>query len=211
MTTQGWILIVIALLLCGVSFYLFERDSKGLSKPILIYSIIAVLIVIGITASLTLIYKDNTFVFNLKRVCMLAILWPIAYIDFKEYRIPNAFITWGLVCRGLVLLPELFMEKIFLTNLISEVIAMVILLVGALLCRLMIKDSIGAGDMKLFIVMGLLLGLDGTWGAIFMSLIISFLFAVFLLLTKKKSRKDNIPFGPAIVLGTYISIFITGM
>lgn len=211
MTTQGWILIGIALLLCGVSFYLFERDSNGFSKQMLIYSIIAILIVIGISASLTLIYENNGFVFNLKRVCMLAVLWPIAYIDFKEYRIPNSFIIWGLVCRGLIIVPELFMEETFVSNLISEVIAAVILLGGAMICRLMIKDSIGAGDMKLFIVMGLLLGLDGTWGAIFMSLIISFFIAIFLMFTKKKSRKDNIPFGPAIVIGTYLSIFMTGM
>ena len=59
--------------------------------------------------------------------------------------------------------------------------------------------------------MGLMLGLDGIWGAVFASLVLSFLLAVFLLVTKKKSRKDVIPFAPAIVLGTFVSVFLTGM
>lgn len=211
MTIQGWILIGIVLILCGVSFYLFERESKKITKTMLIYSIVSIIAAIGITIALVVVYDDNSFVFNLKRVSMLAVLWPIAYIDFKEYRIPNAFIIWGLVCRGLIIVVELLMGEPILSNLISELIAVVILLAGTLICRLMIKDSIGAGDMKLFIVMGLLLGLDGVWGAVFVSLLLSFFIAVFLMVTKKKSRNDNIPFGPAIVLGTYISIFITGM
>lgn len=211
MTIQGWILMGLALLLCGVSFYLFQRDSKKVTKYMIVYSIIAILVVVGITITLIMLYEDNSFIFNLKRVSLLAILWPIAYIDFKEYRIPNAFILMGIVTRVLLLFLEFFMDEPIIVNLLSEIIAMVILVFGTVLCRLMIKNAIGAGDIKLFIVMGLLLGLDGTWGAVFISLIVSFFVAIFLLLFKKKNRNDNIPFGPAIALGTYISIFITGM
>lgn len=211
MTIQGWILIVLAFILCGVSFYLFKRDSKEMTKPMIIYSAISVFVVFGITLVLLFIYKDNTFAFNLKRVSLLAFLWPIAYIDYKEYRIPNTFILMGLVSRVLILMVELFMKEPMLLNIVSELIATGILVFGTVLCRLMIKNAIGAGDIKLFIVMGLLLGLDGTWGAVFMSLIVSFFVAVFLLISKKKSREDNIPFGPAIAIGTYVSIFITGM
>ena len=74
-----------------------------------------------------------------------------------------------------------------------------------------IKNGIGFGDMKLFIVMGLMLGLDGIWGAVFLALIVSFLIAAFALITKKKTRKDAIPFGPALVIGTYLSICLSGM
>lgn len=96
-------------------------------------------------------------------------------------------------------------------RLLSEGIAAAALLLASMLCRLCAKNSIGYGDMKLFIVMGLMLGLNGIWGAVFASLVLSFLLAVFLLVTKKKSRKDVIPFAPAIVLGTFVSVFLTGM
>ena len=98
-----------------------------------------------------------------------------------------------------------------LSYLLTEVIASAVLFLVAVLCALIVKNSIGGGDMKLFVVMGLLLGLQGTWGAIFLSLIVSFIVAVALLITRKKSRKDAIPFGPALAAGTYLSIFLTGM
>ena len=94
---------------------------------------------------------------------------------------------------------------------LSEVIAAAGLAAAALLCGLLLKGSIGFGDIKLFIVMGLLLGLEGIWSAIFISLIVSFIISVYLLATKKKSRKDAIPFAPALMIGTYISIIITGI
>lgn len=211
MHTSDVILIVLAILMCGVSFYLLEKDQSKITKSMLIYSVIAVLIVVGITLTLIYVYDDNTLIFNLKRICLLSILWAVAYTDFMEYRIPNKFIILGFIYRALLILPELILEEQILVNLISEIIATIAILLATGLCRLMIKNAIGAGDMKLFMVMGLLLGLDGIWGAIFMSLIISFVIAVFLLITKKKSRNDNIPFGPAIALGTFGSVFLTGM
>lgn len=211
MQVQEWSLVVIALLMCGVSCYLLVRDQGKMSKAMIVYSILSTIVVIGITITLFTIYEENTFVFNLKRIGILSILWVVAYIDYKEYRIPNSFVILGFVYRVLIIMPELLLEEEFVRNIIAEGIAVVALLLATGLCRLMIKNAIGAGDMKLFMVMGLLLGLDGIWSAVFMSLIVSFFIAVFLLATKKKSRNDNIPFGPAIALGTYLSIFLTGM
>lgn len=208
---EGWILITLALLMSGVSFYMLVRDQGKMSKPMVIYSIIATLVVIGITWTLIHIYEENTFAFNLKRVCLLGILWPIAYTDIKEYRVPNSFIALGLIYRGLIIPVELLMSEPFLASVLSEVVAIAILLGATVICKALIKNAIGAGDMKLFIVMGLLLGLEGIWGAMFSSLIISFFVAAYLLIRKKKSRNDNIPFGPAIALGTFLSIWLTGM
>ena len=85
------------------------------------------------------------------------------------------------------------------------------MLLAAVLCGVLIKNSVGFGDMKLFVVMGLLLGTQGIWSAVFLSLIVSFIAAVFLLATKRKTKKDAIPFGPALVLGTYLAAYLTGM
>lgn len=208
---ENWILIVLAVCLSVVSTYLLMRDQKERPKQMLIYCVIASLIVVGITWSLLYIYEENTFVFNLKRVCLLSVLWPIAYTDYKEYRIPNSFIVLGLIYRGLLVPIELLWSDSFLASIISEGIATVVLLIATILCGVFIKNAIGAGDIKLFVVMGLLLGLEGIWNAMFLSLIISFFVALYLLVRKKKSRSDNIPFGPAIAIGTFLSIWLTGM
>lgn len=181
-------------------------------RAALIYSVLMIVVAVGLALFITDFYSDNTFLFTLKRVVMLALLWPIAYTDFTAYRIPNLFIAAGLAARALVLVAEFFWERdTLLAYLLTEVIASVVLFLVAALCAFIVKNSIGGGDMKLFIVMGLLLGLQGTWGAVFLSLIVSFIIAVVLLATRKKSRKDAIPFGPALAVGTYLSIFLAGM
>ena len=187
------------------------KDGKP-PKGLLVYSAAMIAAAVGLSLFVTDFYSDNTFLFTLKRVIMLALLWPVAYTDFTAYRIPNLFIVTGIAARAAVLAAEFCWERdTLLSYLLTEVIASAVLFLVAVLCALIVKNSIGGGDMKLFVVMGLLLGLQGTWGAIFLSLIVSFIMAVALLITRKKSRKDAIPFGPALAAGTYLSIFLTGM
>lgn len=211
-------MILLTLILCGITFILMHKDMQKndekykIDKFIISYSVVATIIVAVIACTLQLKFQQNGFIFNLKRVCMLAVLWPVALIDYKSYRIPNQFIIFGLFSRALILPFELiFAEGNVMGTILADIIAAVALFVAAALCKVCIKNSIGAGDVKLFLVMGLLLGLDGIWSSIFMSLIVSFFIAVYLLLTKKKSRKDSIPFGPAIAVGTFISVFLGGM
>ena len=150
--------------------------------------------------------------FSLKRLCLIAVIWPAAYVDYKTYRIPNSLIGAGLTMRLVIFMLELFFygsQAWYI--LLPELIASGAVFLATALCNMMVKNSIGFGDMKLFILMGLMLGSEGIWGAIFLSLVIEFIMAAVLLLRKKKGRKDVIPFGPAIVAGTYISVFLTGM
>ena len=143
---------------------------------------------------------------------LLSVMWPIAYTDFKTMRIPNLFVGYGLVCRAVLLAFEVFWGHPYVwPYFLSELIAAGALLLAAVLCSLIVKGGIGFGDMKLFVVMGLMLGLEGIWNTILLSLLISFVIAVILLISKKKTRKDEIPFGPALVLGSYLSICLFGM
>ena len=218
-----YILPIITAFLCTVSFFLLYRDvsEHGLGektetakskKIVYIYSAIMIIITLGVSLLMITLYRENTIWTNVKCMALLCVMWPIALVDFKTYRIPNEFIIQGIVARVLIFPFELiFSENGVWQILLSEVIAAVALLVAALLCALVIKHSIGFGDMKLFVVMGLLLSLNGIWSAIFLSLIVSFIISAFLLITKRKTRKDTIPFGPALVIGTFLSICLTGM
>ena len=112
----------------------------------------------------------------------------------------------------ILIVPELIFENTYvLGNLITEVIAAVAISLAAFLCFICMKNSIGYGDIKLFIIMGLFLGMNGIWTAVFMSLIVAFFVAIFLLATRKKGKKDVVPFAPSIMIGTYISVILTGM
>lgn len=213
---------------CAMSLYLMVRDAedqqklnmegadpgttKPLTIPAVIYSVACMILTVLIAVFLPQVYPENGVWVNVKRLILLSVMWPVAYIDFKTLRIPNLFVVYGLVCRVVILIFEFFLDNPYIwPSFISEVIAAVALLVAAGVCALVVPDGIGFGDMKLFVVMGLMLGLDGIWGAIFLALIVSFFIAVYVLVTKKKTRKDAIPFGPALVIGTYLSICLSGM
>lgn len=189
-----------------------KPEEKRIPKSAWIYAVIMVCVTVGISFLFATLYKEQSMIANLKRLALLAALWPVAYIDLRSYRIPNAFIIFGLACRVILVIFELIFERRFIvSHLIPEGIAAAALLLASFLCSLFMKNAIGFGDMKLFAVMGLMLGLNGIWGAVFLSLIVSFIAAVILLITKKKTRKDAIPFGPAIVVGTFISVCLLGV
>ena len=79
------------------------------------------------------------------------------------------------------------------------------------LCIKIMKGGIGMGDIKLFSVMALFLSIDGLIPAVIFSFIISFFVAIYSLISRKKTKKDAIPFGPSLLIGTYLSIFLCGM
>lgn len=192
------------------------KDSKavcmGLPKDALIYSIVMLLITVGGSTLYVWVYRDITWIDAYKRMILLAVIWPVAYIDIKTYRIPNAYILFGVACRVIMIPIEFLVNgKAVWTTLLSEGVAAIAIFLAAVLCSLCVKNALGYGDIKLFMVMGLLLGLDAIWGAVFLALIISFVIAIVVLVTKKKTRKDVIPFGPAIVAGTYLAILVLGM
>ena len=54
-------------------------------------------------------------------------------------------------------------------------------------------------------------GFASSFSAIFMSLVLSMIASIYLLVKKEKSKKDTIPFAPFILLGTYVSVILTGM
>lgn len=69
------------------------------------------------------------------------------------------------------------------------------------------KGGMGAGDMKLFGVLGIVLGLQGTLLAFFLSCILGAIVGLLLIVLKVIDRKQPVPFGPYIVLASLITYF----
>jgi len=63
----------------------------------------------------------------------------------------------------------------------------------------------GGGDIKYMFVMSFFLGFRGVLVNMFIGFILGSIIGVLLILTKKKSRKDMIPFGPYLCLGSLIA------
>ena len=66
----------------------------------------------------------------------------------------------------------------------------------------------GFGDVKLMGALGLYFGLSNIISITLVSFLIGAILSVILLVTKIKKMDEYIPFGPFIVLGTFISIYV---
>ena len=65
----------------------------------------------------------------------------------------------------------------------------------------------GFGDVKLAFLIGLFLGFPKILVALFLAFFIGALIGIGLILTKKKTLKSEVPFGPFLVAGTFLALF----
>jgi prepilin signal peptidase PulO-like enzyme (type II secretory pathway) len=65
--------------------------------------------------------------------------------------------------------------------------------------------AMGGGDIKLAFAMGLILGLQGTAVAMLVAFNVAAALGLVLIATKKRGRRDQIPFGPFLVGGTVVA------
>lgn len=127
----------------------------------------------------------------------------VAIADVKFHVIPNIMTVTMMITQ---LLCSFFLVKsgINYVNVIAAVILAVILFFVSKISR----EQIGAGDIKLLIVISLIYGLSFTIYSMIFSLIIMIVFSVPLLIMKKVNLKSQLPFAPFYVFGALVYIFI---
>jgi len=67
---------------------------------------------------------------------------------------------------------------------------------------------IGEGDFRLGILMGLILGWKLTIVALFLGYILGAIVGIYVLVSKSKKMSSQLPFGPFLILGTMITLFL---
>ena len=129
----------------------------------------------------------------------------IAFIDLNQQIVPDVISLPGIVI-GFIL--SFFVSYISFINsalgiVVGGGIILIIGLAGSLIFK---KEAMGGGDVKLAAMIGAFLG----WRCIIISLFLGFflgaLTGIILIMTKIKKREDAIPFGPFIVLGSFITL-----
>ncbi|MCX6806956.1 MAG: prepilin peptidase [Candidatus Berkelbacteria bacterium] len=65
----------------------------------------------------------------------------------------------------------------------------------------------GQGDIKIGIIMGLILGYPNVLVALFIAYFFGALVGIFLIITKKKTMRSSVPFGPFLILATFATMF----
>ncbi|MCH8205629.1 MAG: prepilin peptidase [Chloroflexi bacterium] len=151
--------------------------------------------------------------FDFVVVCAaLSLLLVVGLIDLERGLILNRIVYPSIVAL-LVVAPfwsELGLPRTFFGSegLSSSLLNSVLAGLGAFLffmgITLAYPKGMGGGDVKLAGLLGLLLGYPGVLIALWIAVIAGGSVAVALLLTKKKGRKDAIPFGPFLSFGALV-------
>jgi leader peptidase (prepilin peptidase)/N-methyltransferase len=91
-------------------------------------------------------------------------------------------------------------------NMAQAAVGCAIGLVLFLLIAILSRGGMGLGDVKMAALMGIMLGFPSVLVAIFVAVIAGGITAILLLVTRKKGRKQAIPFGPFLALGTMLAL-----
>lgn len=109
----------------------------------------------------------------------------------------------------LFFLPLFIIERIFipLTPWWDSILGAVVGFLLLLLIAVISKGGMGGGDIKLYGVLGIALGLKSVLLSFFLAALLGGIYGVVALLLGKAKRGEPIPFGPFIVIGTLIAYF----
>lgn len=179
------------------------RNKKVRSS--IAYCVFTVLVLIIISA-VQLRYaceKDGTYVYSQIRLSML--FWGcylLGWIDYKERIIPNKIVLGLCIARIVLLAYELMINfEFWRSTLISYLLGALIgvMVIGAIL--LIAGKGVGMGDAKLFLVVGMYVGIEDIFAVMTYSFIASAVMVIVLLILRKVKLKDSMPMAPFVFLG----------
>lgn len=141
--------------------------------------------------------------------CLILIvgLFLIAWIDGHEKRIPNQILLVLFCIRSVLLVMECVIYGEYWTIFLTSS-ALGALMAGGmfLFCYMITRGSMGAGDVKLMTLVGYFIGSKFIFGTIFLTVATAAVYNLIALLLKKVSLKQEVPFGPFVLVGTVLML-----
>ena len=149
-----------------------------------------------------LIYnKYETSMQTLSYMMLVPFLIIISIMDFRTIYVYDIVILSGIIMQSVILL----LSKELRMGLMGNIKG---LCTGAILSYFLAKitKSLGDGDILFYGLCAFVLGKKYCLYLIFLSFIVGSIYGIFILLTRKKSIKSEIPFTPFISLATILII-----
>lgn len=208
-----------AILIAGLGFGSYKEITNGiekykpemfhtLHKKIIVYVIFSEILNVGLMA-LSYFYYNDKVIYAFKLALIFLWLITIAGIDRFCYVIPNRLILIGLITSFLFIACEIIFAGYPAFVSIKDYFFGFLFGTGIfLLSSILSRGSVGAGDIKLFSVLGLLLGWKAVFNLLFYSVLISAIFGVFVLILKKGDKKTMLPLAPFTYVGMVIILLL---
>ena len=161
-----------------------------------------------------IVFKYGISWMTLRNLIFVCILLGLSLVDFDTYEIPDGFIVLGIInwIAFLPLItgrigPEYLSSNVSFIPFVKDGILGGFIISGALLLLSMLfdkitgKESLGGGDIKLFFLVGLYLGLLESLFCLILACVLGIVFSLVV-------KNNRIPFGPAISSATFLTLMI---
>ncbi|TBN57845.1 prepilin peptidase [Glaciihabitans arcticus] len=159
---------------------------------------------LGLVEPVALILAGVAFLY------LASISVALALIDLDTHTLPNRIVLPSYIV-GAVLIVAASLVEGDLGSLIRAGIGLAAMFAAYFLMAIAYPGGMGFGDVKLAGVLGLYLAWLG-WGELaigfFAAFVLGGVFSLVLILAKKASRKSGIPFGPWMLVGAWVGIFV---
>lgn len=145
-----------------------------------------------------------------KVIFILLILQMVFITDIKLRIVPNLLVAIGFGFRLVLYIVEFFTSRDEFFNILkSDLIGFAFGFGFLLIVCLISRQAIGFGDVKLFGLIGITIGLQGTYMTLFIALVFSLIYGIVKIIKKQGNRKSQIPFGPFVFLGYLVVTFLS--
>ena len=183
-------------------------ESKDLTQTTIIV-ISTIITIAGFVSVLQIQNRISNPLGIAKMVTALFCMVGAACFDFREKRIPNVFPGVMAVLGVLFLLIGFLVSR---TGAVAYITSSVFAAAGCaiflVIAAFLTKQGIGAGDIKLITALALIGGVYTIIGTLFFGMTICCMYALFALLLKKKTIKEALPFGPFLLAGFVVMLFV---
>lgn len=154
--------------------------------------------------------RGDIFIY-LRAAFVNALCFAAALTDYKRRKIPNDLILAGIAVKVLIFVCEFVFcsHEVMIAKLKSDGLGFLLGFVMLLIIGIVSK-GLGFGDVKLFGVIGVMMGAGGVMNILFVSLLFSAIAGITMIVLRKKNFKSSMPMAPFILAGT-MTIEILGL
>ncbi|MDP7420585.1 MAG: A24 family peptidase, partial [bacterium] len=166
------------------------------------------------------LWGPSGFVPKLVGIILISTLIVITFIDIRFQIIPDLItlpgVVTGLLIHGMIHVSRLagWVDSPSLTgftfwdSLLGALVGGAVLWVVAVVSEMMYGQvGMGGGDVKLAALIGAFIGWKGVLRALLASFFLGALIGGFMMIIRVKKRRDYIPFGPFLALGSGVAFF----
>jgi len=107
-----------------------------------------------------------------------------------------------MLIRSGILVYEISQKTVYINNVISTLLLVISIFIVGVLMKIVIGNGIGFGDIKLLMVVTFYMGSVKSLDIIYSSILVMGVIDLIALVLRCKTRKDAMPFAPAVLLGT---------